>query len=60
MEIYLAVITTVLVITQIIRLVQNTIQLERLESKNIKVVKEWVEMRESIDRIAEIAKGLKK
>lgn len=37
MTTYLTIITTVLVLTQIIRLIQNAMQLQRLKDKNDKV-----------------------
>lgn len=44
MELYLAIITTVLVITQIIRLIQNTIQLRRQKTLFKQQLKELADM----------------
>ena len=56
MEIYLCIITTALVLTQIIRLCQNTVQLRlqtehEIERKDI--MNKWDEMTKAIDRLIE-------
>jgi hypothetical protein len=56
MSTYLTIITTVLVLTQIIRLIQNSIQLQGMKKvrlENEKVVEMWVRLEESIDRLNE-------
>lgn len=49
MEIYLAIITTVLVLTQIIRLIQNAIQLHRQEKAIAKDLA-WIKDRDITER----------
>ena len=52
MNIYLAIITTALVLTQIIRLIQNTIQLKNqieLDKKNLRVMEVWDKLEQAID-----------
>lgn len=52
MNIYLAIITTALVLTQIIRLIQNTIQLKNqieLDKKNLRVMEAWDKLEQAID-----------
>ena len=56
MEIYLVVITTALVATQVIRLVQNTKQLRILKKKALQeqaIVEKWEKMASAIDKLAE-------
>lgn len=53
MNTYLAIITTVLVLTQIIRLMQNAIQLKYLADKkqNEEVIKAWNKLEIAIDAL---------
>ena len=54
MEIYLVIITTVLVLTQVIRVSQNYIQLRHLKNKEleeIEIREEWRKLCKSIDRL---------
>ena len=56
MEIYLVVITTALVLTQIIRLMQNNAQLKHIKRKKAEekeVVEKWKRMADAIDRLIE-------
>ena len=56
MTIYLTIITTVLVITQIIRLIQNTIQLKSMKEThrlNYKLVKDWNEVLDKFNDLIE-------
>ena len=58
MEKYLVVITTILVITQIIRLIQNAIQLRRMNkqlesTQNKQIVRLWDKLEEAIDKYME-------
>ena len=56
MEKYLVVITTVLVITQVIRLLQNTMQLNHLKRKigqDNEVVDKWERMADAIEKLIE-------
>lgn len=55
MEKYLVVITTMLVVTQIIRLIQNAIQLRRMNkqlesTQNKQIVRLWDKLEEAIDK----------
>lgn len=55
MEIYLCIITTALVLTQIIRLCQNARQLKyltRAKNKEAEVMQKWEQMASAIDRLA--------
>ena len=55
MNIYLTIITTVLVLTQVIRLIQNAKQLKYLADKkqNDDVVKAWDKLEKAIDKLSE-------
>ena len=56
MDKYLVIITTALVVTQIIRLVQNTIQLNHLKRKigqDNDIVDKWEHMADAIDKLIE-------
>jgi hypothetical protein len=58
MEKYLLVITTILVATQIIRLIQNAIQLRRMNkqlesTQNKQIVRLWDKLEEAIDKYME-------
>lgn len=61
MDIYLTIMVTVLVATQIIRVTQNTIQLRRLKSRigtatDDEVLAMWDKLSESIDNLSEKVK----
>lgn len=52
MTIYLTIITTVLVATQVIRLIQNTIQLKHLRTtkiENAEILKSWNELKFTLE-----------
>jgi hypothetical protein len=51
MTTYLTIITTVLVLTQIIRLMQNAMQLSRLNNKNNELTDILEEIRKNTDKI---------
>ena len=51
MTTYLTIITTVLVLTQIIRLIQNAMQLSRLNNKNNELTDILEEIRKNTDEI---------
>lgn len=53
---YLAIITTTLVLTQIIRVIQNTKQLKYLSDKkhNNEVIETWKRLEEAINTLSEI------
>jgi len=51
MTTYLTIITTVLVLTQIIRLIQNAMQLSRLHNKNNELTDIWEEIQKNTDKI---------
>ena len=51
MTTYLTIITTVLVLTQIIRLMQNAMQLSRLNNKNNELTDVLEEIRKNTDKI---------
>ena len=56
MQTYLAIITTALVITQIIRLIQNTIQLKHLkktDKRNEQVEQLWSDMTQTMEQLIE-------
>lgn len=50
---YLVIITTVLVLTQIIRLIQNAMQLKHNRDKENEVIAEWKKLVNAIDRLCE-------
>ena len=59
MTTYLTIITTVLVLTQIIRLIQNAIQLKSMKEThrlNYKLVKDWNEV---LDKFNELIEDMK-
>lgn len=63
MEKYLVIITTILVLTQIIRLIQNSIQLKHLENKSAKedcIADKWDRMSESIEKLIEKIENIDK
>jgi hypothetical protein len=56
MSTYLTIITTVLVLTQAIRVIQNAIQLQGMKKvrlDNEKIVEMWERLEEAIDRLNE-------
>lgn len=58
MTCYLTVMVTVLVATQVIRLVQNTIQLRQFNKHTDKeVMATWEKLVDSVDRLSDIVKG---
>jgi hypothetical protein len=60
MNTYLTIITTVLVITQIIRLIQNAMQLTHLAKTkidNAEVVQAWKELKSTMENLAKRLEG---
>ena len=58
---YLTIITTILVLTQIIRVTQNAIQLKSMaqrEAENQAIVTAWEEMKASMDGLADVLSNL--
>ncbi len=56
MNTYLTIITTVLVLTQVIRLIQNGMQLQGMKKvrlDNERIVEMWERLEEAIDRLNE-------
>lgn len=55
MNIYFTIMITILILTQIIRLIQNAVQLKYLANKkqNDEVVKAWNKLEKAIDRLNE-------
>jgi len=61
MNTYLAIITTTLVLTQIIRLIQNAIQLKHLAKTKIdnsEVVQAWKELKNTMDNLEKRLEGV--
>ena len=55
MDTYLTIMVTVLVLTQIIRVTQNAVQLRRL-STDAEVLAQWDRLVQSIDKLADIVR----
>ena len=56
MTIYLTIITTVLVLTQIIRVTQNFLQLKhiaRTDERNLRILEQWQDIAETMYKVAE-------